>query len=225
MKTLFLLGGSGGIGRAVARRFQKEGWTVIAPSRKELDLEDRASIARYFRKTPPRADALVHCAGWNRPVPAEAVTAEDLEKAMAVNVFGFFWVLRHLLPDMKRRKQGTVVAVSSLYGFTSRRNRLPYAASKHALNGLMRTLALELGRHGIRVNLLSPGFVDTAMTRRNNDPAMIRKLCERVPLGRLARPADIAQAVYFLCSSEAGYIHGANLVVDGGYSTGGFQPE
>ena len=89
----------------------------------------------------------------------------------------------------------------------------------------MRTLALELGRHGIRVNLLSPGFVDTAMTRRNNDPAMIRKLCERVPLGRLARPADIAQAVYFLCSSEAGYIHGANLVVDGGYSIGGFQPE
>jgi len=225
MKTVFLLGGSGGIGRAVARRFQKAGWRVIAPTRRELDLEDRASIAQFFRKSAPRADALIHCAGWNRPGPAEAVTVEDLEKAMAVNVFGFFWVLRHLLPGMKRNKGGSVVAVSSLYGLFSRKNRLPYAASKHALNGLMRTLALELGRHGIRVNLLSPGFVDTAMTRRNNDPAMIRKLCERVPLGRLARPSDIAQAVYFLCSPEGGYIHGANLVVDGGYSIGGFQPE
>ena len=225
MKTVFVLGGSGGIGRAVARRFQQKGWKVVAPSRKELDLEDRASIAQYFRDSAPRADAVVHCAGWNRPGPAETVTVEDLEKAMAVNVFGFFWVLRHLLPGMKRRKRGAVVAISSLYGLYSRRNRLPYATSKHALNGLMRTLALELGRHGIRVNLLSPGFVDTAMTRRNNDAATIRKLAERVPLGRLARPADIAQAAYFLCSSEGGYIHGANLVVDGGYSIGGFQPE
>ena len=224
MSTLFLLGGSGDIGRAVAGHFEARAWTVTAPRHKDLDLEDRNSIDRWFRKHPPQADALVHCAGWNRPKPAGEVTPADLDGALAVHATGFHWVVRHFLPLFRKRKSGRVVAVSSIYGLYSRPNRLAYASAKHALNGLVRSLALELGPLGVNVNLVSPGFVDTDMTRRNNPPRTLRDLKARVPLGRLAAPEEIAGAVHFLCSPESSFVHGANLVVDGGYSIGGFQP-
>lgn len=124
---------------------------------------------------------------------------------------------------MKEKRQGHILAISSLYGTISRRGRLAYAASKHALNGIVKTLACELGEYNILVNSLSPGFVDTVMTRKNNSKEQIDAITGKIPLGRLADVNDIANIAYFLCSSENSYITGQNIIADGGFMAEGGQ--
>lgn len=223
MRTVFILGGRGDIGKAIAIKFEENGYHVIAPTKQELDLEDRSSIDKYFEDKTFDVDVLIHSAGWNEPKPFEKITYEDLDKANSINVIGFYRVIQQFMPGLKNKKNGHVLAISSLYGIFSREQRLPYVMSKHALNGLIKTLAIELGPFNIKVNTLSPGFVDSKMTRKNNDPKMIKSIEEKIPIGRMAHPEDIAKVAYFLCSSENNYINGQNIIVDGGYSIGGFQ--
>ena len=223
MKTVFVLGGRGDIGTAICRKFGEQGCQVIAPTSQELDLADVNSVTRYFDDKDIRADVLVNSAGWNVPKPIDEIGIEDIKRSQSINVLGFYQVLKYFLPAFKERREGYVVAVSSLYGTFARSKRLPYVMSKHALNGLIKTLAIELGPYNIKVNAVSPGFVDTKMTRKNNDARTIKSFEERIPLGRLAAPSAIANIVYFLCSSENDYITGQDIIIDGGYSIGGFQ--
>ena len=116
-----------------------------------------------------------------------------------------------------------ILGISSLYGNISREGRAAYAMSKHALNGLISTLALELGPSGILCNTLSPGFVKTKMTLKNNTPETLAALERKIPLGRFASVQDIARIAYFLCSEENTYISGQDIIVDGGFMAGGFQ--
>ena len=124
---------------------------------------------------------------------------------------------------MMKKKEGHILAISSLYGTASRRNRISYTMSKHALNGAVKTLSIELGEHNIKVNSLSPGYVETNMTKKNNDAKQIDLWKSRIPLGRLASPVDIAKVSLFLCSDNNQYISGQNIIVDGGYSIGGYE--
>jgi 3-oxoacyl-[acyl-carrier protein] reductase len=223
MKNLFLLGGQGDIGEAIGRKFRENDYKVIAPTSKDLNLEDRTSIEVFFDKNAITADVIIHSAGFNEPKSFEGLSYEDILKAHSINVFGFYSVLQRLLPAMKARRKGDILAISSLYGIIAREKRLPYVMSKHALNGLVKTLAIEFGQHNIKVNALSPGFVDTKMTRKNNEEKTIKGLTEKIPLGRLAKPEEIAEVAFFLCSEANAYITGQNIIVDGGYSVGGFQ--
>ena len=100
---------------------------------------------------------------------------------------------------------------------------MPYAISKHALIGAMKTMAIELGEFGVMVNAVSPGYIDTKMTSKNNSPEVIQKLISGIPVKRLGSPDDVARAVSFLASPQNHYVNGLDLVVDGGYSVGGFQ--
>jgi 3-oxoacyl-[acyl-carrier protein] reductase len=124
---------------------------------------------------------------------------------------------------MCERGFGRIVALNSLYGMVSRRRRLPYAISKHALTGAIQTLALEVASYGVLVNEVSPGFIRTAMTEKNNSPERIKELESAIPLGRMGTGKDIAEVVDFLCSEKNTYITGQNIVVDGGYMAGGWQ--
>ena len=225
MKTLFILGGTGDIGKAIVKRFTDKGYTVISPSRTELNLESRLSIEEYFKfaRFKQKIDVLIYCAGWNNPKLIKELTYADLDKANAINVTGLFGILQKILPGMVKAKKGYILAISSLYGSFSREGRAAYVMSKHALNGLIKTTALEFGRYNIKVNTLSPGFVDTKMTRKNNSNAMIKQIEERISLGHLAMPREIANIASFLCSLENTYITGQDIIVDGGYSIGGFQ--
>ncbi len=223
MVTAFILGANGDMGKAVAEKFRAKGYSVIAPSRKELDLESRDSIEKYFSRNSLEIDVLAHCAGFNEPKPFEEILYSDLDKTLAVNFTGFYRIVQLLLPGMKKKGNAYILALSSLYGVIARAKRFSYVASKHALNGMVKLLAIELGPHNIKVNALSPGFVDTKMTRKNNSDAVIKGFEERIPLGRLASVNDIADAAYFLCSPENRYITGQNIIIDGGYSVGGFQ--
>lgn len=223
MRNLFLLGGHGDIGSAIADRFRRDGCNVIAPTSKELNLEDRDSLESYLRSNPLDVDVLINCAGVNIPKPLEDLGYEDIDRTNSINVISFYRIIQHFAPQLKKKRDGYILAISSIYGVYSRKGRLPYAMSKHALNGLVKTLALELGPYNIKVNSLSPGFIDTKLTRKNNSPETIRTIEDKIPLGRMGSTEDIANIAYFLCSVENNFINGQNIIADGGYSVGGFQ--
>jgi 3-oxoacyl-[acyl-carrier protein] reductase len=218
-----ILGGKGGIGSAISRRFAAEGYTVIAVGRDEFDLADPAAIDDWFAANSFAFDVLVHSAGVNHPAPFTELDMTTIEAGLEANLMGFLRVLKHVVPGMTAKHWGRITVMSSLYGFLSRRGRITYAMAKHALNGAVKTLAIELGPQGILVNSVAPGFVMTDMTRTNNDDATIQRLVSGIPLGRMAEPEEIADVVYFVSSAQNRYLTGQDLVVDGGFSVGGFQ--
>lgn len=221
MPTLLLTGGSGEIGACIAEQFCQNGYQVIAPSRHVLDLSDAANIEAFIA-TVARVDAFIHCAGVNVPKPIGVLSLADIEKTLQINTLAFYQLVSGLLPGFRQQKHGAIIGVSSIYGAFSRKQRLAYAASKHALNAMIKTMALELGGDNICVNGVAPGFVDTRMTHANNSAETIEGLCRRIPLGRLAKPEDIAKVCLFLAVDNT-YINGEMITVDGGYSQGGFQ--
>jgi 3-oxoacyl-[acyl-carrier protein] reductase len=128
--------------------------------------------------------------------------------------------LNKLFQDQKAR----IVAVSSIYGTVARSKRIEYSTSKQALRGIVQSLALELGDRGLLVNAVSPGFIATNLTYKNNSIEVINSLIADVPLKKLGAPKYVADFVYFLCSEKNQFITGQDLIIDGGYLAGGFQP-
>ena len=223
IKRVLVIGGSGDIGAAISAHFLKAKWDVISTNRDQLNLASIESIDGFFDKNGADFASVINCAAVNNPKSFEEISWDELQTSMTTNALGFVRVVQKVAPEMRKRKNGHILAISSLYGFFSRKGRLTYASSKHALNGIVKTLALELGEVGVKVNALSPGFVDTKMTRKNNPEQVIRNFESRIPLGRLAYPAEIAKVAYFLATDENSYINGQDIVVDGGFSVGGFQ--
>jgi len=224
MRKVLVLGGRGGIGEAIASTMaEKFSDHVRAVGRAEFDLSDPSSIRNFLDKEGKDYDVLIHSAGWNQPAPFDELDLDAVRFTMEANVHGFLQLTQALLPYWKRVGRGWVVVLSSLYGFISRRFRLPYAMSKHALMGVVKTLAIELAPHGVLVNAVSPGYIATPMTEKNNPPEVIRGFEEGIPLGRLGKPEEVAEVVAFLAGPANTYVNGHDLVVDGGYSVGGFQ--
>lgn len=217
-RRVLILGASGGIGRAIASEFEIAGDIVIRPTRREIDL-DREVTNNKDREI----DVLVNCAGINPTKPFQEVSKEEFNRVLKVNFLSFFEIVKQITPHMIDKGKGHILNISSLYGSFSRKDRITYATSKHASNGMVKTLALELGLHNIKVNSLSPGFVMTDMTTKNNDKEKIASWEKKIPLGKLATPKDIAKVAYFLCSEQNTYITGQDIKVDGGYSIGGFE--
>ena len=220
LPAALVLGGRGDIGSAIAERFASSGHEVLAVGRAEFDLTQPQSIDAWFDRPHPPIGVLVHSAGLNVPKPFAELTDIEIRECFAANVEGFLRVARLTIPELEAQ-QGRIVVLSSIFGFLSRVGRLPYAMSKHALVGVVKTLALELAQQGVLVNAVSPGYIDTRLTRANNDEATIARLTSAVPMQRMGAPADIAEVVYFLGSSHNRYITGQDVVVDGGFSIDG----
>ena len=223
MKRLFITGGSGDIGKAIINVFEDNDYTIIAPSRKELDLEKLTEIDKYFHQENIDIDVYIHSAGHNDLVKFQDASNSEIERSLKINSLSFLRIMTHFRKILVTKKRGSVLVISSLYGTLARHGRLPYVLSKHSLMGIVKTLAIELGPYNININALSPGFVDTKMTRKNNDNQKIQKIKNSIPLGRLASTKDIANVTHFLCSDMSKYINGQNIIVDGGFSSGGFQ--
>jgi 3-oxoacyl-[acyl-carrier protein] reductase len=221
-RRVIVLGGRGDIGSAIAGLFSDRGDDVVATGRADLDLGNPASIDSFFARQTPEFDVVVHSAGLNNPKLFADLSAEEIEQSVQVNLMGFLRVLKHLERHLRARG-GRVLVISSLYGFLARRGRLPYAVAKHALMGAVKTLAIEWASDGVMINALSPGFVLTKMTTKNNSPEAIAKLVAGIPIGRLGTPREIAEVSHFLCSNANTYLTGQDVVVDGGFSIGGFQ--
>jgi 3-oxoacyl-[acyl-carrier protein] reductase len=223
-RRVLVLGGTGDIGSAIAKRLRLDfSDQVIAVGSKDLNLSDADSVDFFLERYGSEFDVLIHSAGMNQPGLFESLDLQKIELSIQANLIGFLRISQALIPHWKLQSRGNVVIISSLYGFFSRKGRLPYAASKHALIGVMKTMAIEFGEFGVMVNSVSPGYIDTKMTSKNNSPEVIEKLISGIPVGRLGSPDDVAQAVSFLASPQNQYVNGLDLVVDGGYSVGGFQ--
>jgi len=157
-------------------------------------------------------------AGINNPAPIGELTMADWRAINEVNTASSFALVSALCPAMASAGFGRVVGISSAYANRARTGRAAYSASKAALEGLIRSVAVEFARSGVVANCVAPGFVDTELTRKNNTPQMIDALLQRVPVGRLASPAEIGRTVAFLMAPENEYITGQTLAVDGGFA-------
>jgi 3-oxoacyl-[acyl-carrier protein] reductase len=218
--AVLVLGGRGDIGSAIADRFVTAGHPVLAVGRADFDLSEPGAIDHWFDRPHPPIGVLVHSAGLNNPKRFAELTDAEIRECFAANVEGFLRVARRTIPELVAQ-QGRVVVLSSIFGFLSRIGRLPYCMSKHALVGIVKTLALELAEKGVLVNAVSPGYIDTSLTLANNDTATIARLVAAVPMQRLGTPGDVAEVVYFLGSAGNRYITGQDVVIDGGFSIDG----
>ena len=218
MKTLFITGGSRGIGAAIAKNFQKKGYKVIMPARDEMNLLSSQSIANYFKKNNLVVDCLVNNAGINPLAEIQKIKDSDLIDAVNVNLIAPLLITRALIEGMKKKGGGRIVNIGSIWGIVSKEKRSVYAMTKHGIHGLTNTLAVELGKYNILINTVCPGYTNTELTKKNVTAKEARKIFRDIPLGRFAEPTEIAAAVYFLGSAENSYITGQNIVVDGGFT-------
>lgn len=216
-KVGLVTGGSRGIGLAIARRLRSDGIKVLTPSREELDLMDTDSIEGYLEALSEPVDILVNNAGFNQIVPLEELSFLKLSETLRVNLQGPVLLVSHLATGMKQRGSGRIVNLSSIWSMVSKEGRGAYSAAKAAINGITRTMAIELGRYNILVNAVAPGYISTDLTRQNNSEAQLEEIARAIPLGRLGEPEEIAELVSFLCSDRNSYITGQVITIDGGY--------
>ncbi len=235
-KTAVVIGAARGIGKGIALRFIEEGANVVL-----ADWEDEAGkatgeelgatfihtdISRYEDAEAAvalavsrfgRLDIIVQNAGIYPWQLIEDTTSDDWDRVMAVNLRGSFNAAKAALGPMKAQRYGRMLFTSSITGpYVTSPGHGHYGATKAGINGLIRSAALEFSSFGITVNGVEPGNILTEAIREHRSPAYIRAMEEAVPLGRLGTPDDVATAVLFLASEEAGYITGTTIIVDGG---------
>ena len=188
--------------------------TDVRNERDVRDLVDKA-VARFGR-----IDAAVNCAGTEgKPGPLTEQTAETYASTFDTNVLGTLLSMKQELRIMLAQRNGSIVNVSSTYGHTGAAGSSVYAASKHAVEGLTKSAALEAAESGVRVNMVSPGPVETGMLNRFTGTAERKaSLAATVPLNRVGTPEEIANTITFLASDKASFITGASYLVDGGKS-------
>lgn len=239
-KVAIITGGSRGIGYATAEKFLEEGASVIltastpASAQKAVDqlkqkfpqatvagispdLSSLEDVRRSFRQATSQygcVDILVNNAGVSESTAFMDYTEETFDKVMNLNVKGVFNATRAASECMVARGSGVILNTSSMVSISGQPSGFAYPASKFAVNGLTVSLARELGPKGIRVNAVAPGIIETDMMRAVPQE-VIEPMIQRIPLGRLGQPEDIANAFVFLASDEAAYITGVVLSVDG----------
>jgi NAD(P)-dependent dehydrogenase (short-subunit alcohol dehydrogenase family) len=242
-RTAIVTGGTLGIGLATVELFLEHGASVVFGARDaaaggeverrlandrarfhRCDVGDEGEVAalvRACREWFGAPTVLVNNAGVNATFNAEAMTTEDWDRFFAIDLKASWLTAKYVLGPMSDAGGGSIVNVSSIHGFVTRPGFFPYAAAKSGLVGLTRSLALDYGPRGIRVNVVCPGFTRTRLVQESidlaDDPADAEEsMVAGVALGRIAQPREVAEAIRFFASDEASYITGASLLVDGG---------
>lgn len=239
MRTALVTGASRGIGREIARRLHRDGFRVVLNYRSsteeaesllhelnraggegnavifQADVSNREQVENMFRMCGP-VDVLVNNAGIAQQKLFTDLTEQDWGRMLDVNISGVFRCCQCALPDMIRKKQGCIINISSMWGQVGASCEVHYSAAKAAVIGLTKALAKEVGPSGIRVNCVAPGVIQTEMNACL-DEETIRNLQEETPLGEIGTPQQVASAVSFLASPEAGFITGQVLGVNGGF--------
>ena len=243
-RSVLITGGTSGIGRATALAFARAGANVAVAGRNEAagrriceeiearggkpifvatDVRDDASVAAAVTRTVAATGGLdfaANCAGIGGDMAPLPQTDQRIwDDVMATNARGVWLAMRHEVAAMIASGGGAIVNMSSIYGIAGRAAHHAYVASKHAVIGMTRSVALEVAAHGIRVNALCAGVTRTASMAQAEAlyPQLVEAMVAEHPLGRMASEEEIADAVLWLCSRGAGYVTGAPLLVDGGF--------
>ena len=240
-KIALVVGGAQGIGKAIASRLAAEGATVTIA---DIDRKQLAATVREIKagqgkvtgvlcdvrkrrqvdgvvagvvRTWKRIDVLMYVAGVAKSVPFIETTDEIWNWTIDINLRGAFWFARAVAGHMINQRQGKMIFMASTNAWDAEANLAPYNVSKAGLFLLAKTLARELGRYGICSNAVAPGLIRTRLTEPFlKDPDFMKKYSDLIPLGRVGIPEDIAGAAVFLASSDADYVTGSLLFVDGG---------
>jgi 3-oxoacyl-[acyl-carrier protein] reductase len=236
-RTALVTGATGGIGEAIAAALHRQGATVAITGRREAelarvaeslggarvivapaDLTDPAAPAALVEKIETEAgglDILVNNAGFTRDMLALRMGDADWAAVLEVDLTAPFRLARAALRGMMKKRSGRIVSIASIVGVTGNAGQANYAAAKAGLIGMSKSLAQEVATRGVTVNVVAPGFVKTAMTDALGE-AQKTALLSRIPTQRMGTPEDIAAAVVFLASAEAGWITGQTIHVNGG---------
>lgn len=246
-KVAIITGGAHGIGRACAVRFAAEGAKVVIADTVDSEgnaavqqITDKGHSARFFHanvserldvhnmiaaavEAHGRVDVMVTCAGIMESVPFLEMDEDTFDKTIRVNLKGTFLCAQAAAKQMVRQLDngdgppGSIVTMSSINAWFAQPDRIAYSASKGAVEQLTKSIAVSLAGHGIRVNAVGPGTIETAMSAAvASDKADLEKLLSRTPLGRLGRPSEIAAVAVWLASDQASYITGQTIFADGG---------
>src|ERR1700676_683366 len=230
-KTALVTGASRGIGLACAQALASTGTRVILAARDgakleaasatipesswiAIDMSSQDSIKEAFAKAG-KVDILVNNAAVTKDGLALRMKKDDWDAVLATNLTGAFLAVQQVLQGMMKQRWGRIINISSIVGETGNPGQANYVASKAGLIGLTKSLAQEIASRNITVNAIAPGFIDTDMTAALSDE-LKQNMLAHIPLKRFGKPEDVAAAVKFLASEEAGYITGAVLNVNGG---------
>lgn len=236
-KIILVTGASRGIGKAIALRFAKEGHFVIGTATSEkgvetineylsdydgvgrvLDVCDTAQIDALFDEIDSMysgIQVLVNNAGITKDGLLMRMSDEQWDKVIDTNLTSVYRMTKRAIKGMMKARFGRVITISSVVGQMGNAGQTNYAATKAGVEGFTRSLAREIGSRGVTINCVAPGLIETDMTDEL-DERLLNSMLDAVPLGKLGQPEDIAAAVSFLASDEAGYITGATLAVNGG---------
>jgi NAD(P)-dependent dehydrogenase (short-subunit alcohol dehydrogenase family) len=242
-QVALITGGGTGIGLEIARCMVAAGATVIITGRRKSvlqesaaelgegahflvnDICDLASLDALVEQVEAEhgpLDILVNNAGINMKKPALEVTDEEFSRIIHTNLNAVFSLTRAAAKRMVARRSGVILMISSMAAYYGIDRVVAYAASKSAVEGMVKVLASEFSSQGVRVNAIAPGFIETEMSRTamNSDPDRRDRAMRRTPMGKFGKPADIGHAAVFLASEGARYVTGVSLPVDGGNSIG-----
>lgn len=235
-KVALVTGGSRGIGRAIARKLREDGCAVAilyagneqaaheALESGDCQLAIRCDVSDYQQVESAIAqiteqlgavDILVNNAGITKDGLTMRMPIEDFTRVIEINLTGAFHLIRATMPQFVRRRSGRIINISSVSGMMGNAGQANYASAKAGMIGLTKSVAKELAPRGITVNAVAPGFVETDMTTAMNEQTL-ESAIGAVPMRRIGKPEDIANAVSFLASDSAGYITGSVIKVDGG---------
>ncbi len=243
MKRVFISGASGGIGFATAKKFLENGYFVIAQYNlnvnkinelssyaKEIGKEENLFAIKIdlsspcditeklnsLKKSFKKIDVIVNNAGIGLYKLITETTIEEWEKLFNVNLTSAYLINNAFINQMINAKNGKIINVSSMWGLSGASMEVCYSASKSAIIGYTKALAKELAPSGITVNCVCPGVIDTAMNARFNNEE-IEELKEQTPLGRLGKPEEVAELIYFLSGEQSNFITGQCISIDGGF--------
>ena len=235
-KTALVTGASGGIGEAIASALHKQGAVVCVTGTNEEKLtsinkkssmsysqivcnlkqrEDLKNLISNVEKKIGKIDILVNNAGITYDQLAMRMTEEMWDDVLETNLYASFFLSKSVMRNMMKKKFGRIIQISSVVGFTGNPGQSNYVASKAALVGMTKSLALEVASRNITVNCIAPGFIKTSMTDALNEDQK-NALLEKIPSRKFGLPEDIAAAVVYLASDEASYINGSTIHLNGG---------
>ena len=236
VKKIFITGASGGIGSAICNKFLKQNFTLVITSSSnnkierlrniygnnhfyyKVDLSDSSDLKNCLNDVANNhkdISVIVNNAGITHDNLILRMNDDQWDKVIQTNLNSNFQIIRALLPNMLSKRFGKIIGISSIVGTTGNPGQANYVASKSGLVGLYKSIASEVARRNINVNIISPGFISTSMTDNLNEEQK-KSYLSSIPMSRFGKPEDIANIVFFLASEDSSYITGQNFHVNGG---------